>query len=259
MNREELFQGATYASAEAHRLSFTDRLIKRADQPVITRLGKAAAGNFFKHLIDIPKEIIEDSNRYELINSGLANLIYASTEQVIRINIRTLSTDQEKVIKEVQKSRAAFELCNEYMGEHWLGTHYAVRQFLGRSALEARQSRLYPIAIFRSVEELLKYGDDEAYVDQLGSLFSAIANLYQHTGFYPDILGANNIALVQDGLDRSKLVILDTDPASPTTQQQRVPNQSIIIGDAIKEKLTAWANFLDTARVRFESREIVLR
>lgn len=259
MNREELFQGAAYASAEARRLSFKDRLIKRADQPVIARLGKAAAGNFFKHFIDIPKAIIEDSNRYELINSGLANLIYASPEQVIRINVRTLSTDQEKVAKEVQKSRATFELCNEHMGEHWLDTHYAVRRFLERYTLEARQPRLNPIAVFRSVEELLEYNNDEAYVDQLESLFSAIANLYRHTGFYPDILGINNIALVQDGLDRSKLVILDTDPASPTTQQRRVPNKPIVIGDAINEKLTAWAKFLVAAKVRSECRGVVRR
>lgn len=259
MDKEQLFQNAAYASAEAKRLSFADRLKKRADQPMLRRLGKAAAGNLFKHIVDVPQLISEPPRQFELINNGLSNLVYASADQVMKVNVRTLSDVPEKVELEVQKSVQIFDMCKEYMGRHWLDTSYNTRQFLGKSVVESRQPRLYPVTIFESVEELLDHSDDEAYIDELESLFESIAELYINTGFYPDLLGANNIALIEDEASQPTLVILDTDPASPAAQQQNIPNQDILIKDAMAQKLQMWSAFLARSKERPVFREEVLQ
>lgn len=259
MNKEQLAQSAVYAAAEAKRLSFSDRLRKRSDQSFLKRLGKAAAGNLFKALLDVPTTIEKDGRRYDLLGNGFENLIYADESSVLKFNVRTLTVNQAQAEAEAVRQEHDFDLCKSYLGDHWLDTTFRVSDFMGRYVVEARQRFVVPVRKFSMVEEMLIYRDDPEYNQQLEDLFVAIGNLYQNTGYYPDILGANNLALIESIFGDQTIVILDTGVASTEHQQNMVPNQNIRIKDAITERLSLWEAHLAGPRSLSEFREPALR
>lgn len=259
MDKEVLLQQAVYAALEAHRLPFGERLQRRSDQPFLKRLGKAAVGSIVQPFLKAPQVLEEAEGNYSLVNSGYENIVYAAEEKILKVNIRTLSSDETWVIQEARKRQEVFAMCKNYMGRHWVDTKYKSRPYMDRFAVEATQPQLQPEAVFTGVVELLDYSNDEDYIDELERLISCIGNLYQNTGFYPDILGRGNIALTRDENQDPRLVILDTEPASPLTQEHFIPNQNIVIGEAIDESLSLWRSYLDGVRDRSESPVLVPR
>lgn len=234
--RRELLQKAVYSAAEAERLSFRERLHKRRNQGLFKCLGKAAVGSITKSLIDVPRIIRLSDARYEIIGGGYENIVYASSDEVLKVNVRTLAKDKEEVTDEAQKRQLDFNLCAEYLGPHWLQTDYLTTDFMNAYAVGAIQQRLHPAKSFDSVEEMVAYRDDPEYTAQLESLFTAVTDLYQKTSYYPDLLGPNNIHLMDD-MGGPKLIITDTQPASPETQQKLIPNTNQQIQSAIEHKV----------------------
>lgn len=258
MNKESIKQQAAYAALEASRLSFAERIQKRSEQPLLMRLGKAAIGNFARPFVRAPIYIEDGKFSYKLINSGYENIVYASDNDVIKLNIRTLSSDKEKVDEEARSREATFNLCKQYLGNHWLDTNYGTREFLGGHVVQAKQPLLMPELVFSDVPQSLEYSDDPKYIRELESLFTAIGYLYTHTGYYPDILGKGNIAAIRNEFNELKIVILDTEPASPSAQEELVPNRNIVIGDEIRANLSLWGQTLGYLREQYESREVIL-
>jgi hypothetical protein len=258
MNKEALKQQAAYAASEAQRMTFAERVRSRSDQPFLKRLGKAAAGNLAQPFIRVPAEIYRGAETYSLMSGGYESVVYASESEVLKFNIRTLSSDALAVRQEAIERKNRYELCREYLGRHWHDTSYSVGTFLGQYAVVASQPRVQPEAVFYDISELLDYSNDDNYIDELENLFSAISDLHQQTGYYPDILGRNNIVVIGNDKNSPKLLILDTEPSSPENQTMNIPNHRQSIGQAIEDSLSAWQAFLVFSREQTASRELAL-
>lgn len=238
--RERLIQGAVYAAAEAQRLTLAERLQRRSDQSTFKRLGKAAAGNIFKALLDVPTSIDRNGEQFRLLSHGFENLVYANELEVVKVNIRTLTSNSSTATAALVKHKNEFELCKPYLDDYWPATTFHAASFMDGYAVEARQPFITTNKIFTGIEEMLNYRDDPQYVQQLENLFFAIGNVYQNTGFYPDILGPGNLALAESIFGDPRFVILDTGVASTEHQEHNVPNQDIKIKDAISQQLGLW-------------------
>ena len=243
MNKEGLRQNATIAAAEAHLATFGARLAKRADQGFIKRVGKAVAGNIFKKFVDLPLFIEKDTSTYELVNCGHENIIYSSDTESIKVNIRTFSTDLEAVKVTRRRSESDYKLCRGFLGRHMLETRYDVVEFMNGYAVECRQSNLNSLREFSGVAELLEVAATTGMNTELWNFYTAIAHLHSETGYYPDILGDGNIALVEDAEGQQQLVILDSQTASPETQETFVPNKDIRVGEAIKRQMALFDEY----------------
>lgn len=193
------------------------------------------------------------------MGSGYENIVYASEEEVLKFNIRTLTDDELAAKQESVKRERLYEMCGDYLGGHWQDTSYGISPYLGKFAVVAKQPRIQAEATILGIEHMLDYSDEPDYIDELESLFVSIANLYQNTGYYPDILGKGNIVIIRDETDRPGLRVLDTEPASPEEQLKKIPNKQQVIGMEITRNLAIWGDFLNLSRQQSGSPEPVLR
>lgn len=261
-DREKLKQDIVYASIEAQRLSFRDRLrlIKRVNQPFLKRFGKAAVGSLAKLVTPVPTEISEDFQPFCLIDNGWEQVVYSSDTAVLKVNFKTLTKDKAKAERAAERSRYFSEECKRYLGNFWPDIDYGVMQYMpGLYAVKSIQPKLEITKLFAGVPELLGYSDSPGFTKQLEDLLQAIKTLNQETGIYPDILGSGNIALARDAKGSERLIFLDTQSASPEIQENRVTNRPYTIGDEIDRQLSIWEEHLELiSRGQYESREPAL-
>jgi hypothetical protein len=241
---EILLQNAVIAAAEGHTETFKARLAKRADQSFIKRFGKAAAGNLFREIINLPQTINQGRQDYRLTHSGYENLVYMSDYDVLKINARTLSPEFDAVLESAEGSERDYRICSDYLEEQMLPTQYSVAQFMGRFAVKTTQTRVYPTRLFSGISDLVSQASELDYVDELRLLHANVRKLSEETGYYPDMFGSGNIALVEGRDHTDKLVIIDSQTASPETQELYVPNKKIRVADYIASEMEVLDQFI---------------
>src|SRR5262249_43404772 len=79
----------------------------------------------------------------------------------------------------------------------------------------ATQAFVRPLKSFSSVEELVRYREDDRYRSELRSLFAHVEALSAETSIYPDLLTAHNVVLVRRESGQESLAVIDTLPKTP--------------------------------------------
>jgi hypothetical protein len=234
VNKEEFIKRSAQIAANAYTYSFSEMMEQRARQSYATRLAKVCYGKSTRHLlantINLPPDV------YGLLAAGGQQIVYATDSKVAKIITHSLTFDKQKAEGHAEWYEEHYDRVIPYVAEHIVETDFDVRRFRGGLfAAIALQPRIRAIKEFQDVDDMVTYRDDDAYIDELRSLFDELTDLYNNTAMRLDLNGPRNIFLEAE--EEPHIRIVDTIVVSPEIQALEDQSRVITIGQALAEKM----------------------
>lgn len=208
---------------------------QRASQPYALRLAKVCYGKALSQMmadtIKLPPDV------YQLLSAGGQQIVYATDTKVAKVITHSLSFDEKVAESHAVWYQANYNAAEPHVADHIVKTDFDIKSLRnGLFAAIALQPRTKPTREFQDVNDMVTYRDDDAYMDQLRSLFDALTNLYQHKGLQLDLNGPRNLHLEETEAGPA-IRVVDTIVVSPNLQAVVDQTRGMTTGQTIIEKM----------------------
>lgn len=226
------------ASFEAEISSVKRMWEIREGQNPIERIAKVAVGACLKSRVVrslvSPPTHIQSPEGYSFIGKGWEQAVYRKDDQVLKVLHDTANKYADLTPHNLaEKLQTETDICKEQLGPRWVPTEFDIMPMgdLGQDTVVARQPFIEARASFVTTHALAR--DTKVATAEKNDFADSLTQLHSNTGLHADIIGCNNIYLVEG----SGLTMVDTIPVDAAQQAVAMPDGRPI-GEHITEGLT---------------------
>lgn len=236
MALEKYYSRAVAMSAEARQRTTREMWHVRSKMPIFKRLGKTGVGfAFHSERLQgaVIRRIASQVGAQAVIGHGCEQIVIPDGDNVIKFLFNHIYPEVNRAEAEAEKMQQVTDLCESHLGTYWLPTRYEATRLIGSDSygVIARQERLIDPYLYFSAYNVEP-------TPETRELAAEISAFRADKGFYPDLIGARNIAL---RADTGRLCQIDTIPVSGDELTKILLGTSMTVDQHIQDRLNAWA------------------